>query len=71
MLDELLILVQEGQQLDERRVMEVVKMVTEDVPSPSGVLSDGFPVGRGRMVRTQAHGQQILRRSGRTRSPSG
>ncbi len=58
-LDELLILVQEGQALDEGRVTEVVKMVRDEVPSPSGVLSDGIPVGRGRMVRPKTHGQQI------------
>ncbi|MDX1468708.1 MAG: PhoH family protein [Acidimicrobiia bacterium] len=58
-IDELLILVQEGHQLDESRVNEVVKMVKDEVPSPSGVLSDGIPVGRGRMVRPKTHGQQI------------
>ena len=57
-MDEMLILIQEGQPLDEGRVMEVVKMVTDEVPSPSGVLSDGIPVGRGRMVRPKTHGQQ-------------
>jgi len=57
-LDEMLLLVQEGQTLDERRVTELVKMVTDEVPSPSGVLSDGIPVGRGRMVRPKTHGQQ-------------
>ncbi len=56
-LDELLILIQEGHTLDERRVTEVVKMVSDEVPSPSGVLSDGIPVGRGRMVRPKTHGQ--------------
>lgn len=58
-LDELLILVQEGQVLDEGRVTEVVKMVRDEVPSPSGVLTDGIPVGRGRMVRPKTHGQQV------------
>ena len=58
-LEELLILVQEGQTLDEGRVTEVVKMVRDEVPSPSGVLTDGIPVGRGRMVRPKTHGQQI------------
>ena len=58
-LDELLILVQEGQTLDDGRVTEVVKMVRDEVPSPSGVLTDGIPVGRGRMVRPKTHGQQI------------
>jgi phosphate starvation-inducible protein PhoH and related proteins len=57
-LEELLILVQEGQPLDSARVDEVVKMVIEDVPSPSGVLTDGIPVGRGRMIRPKTHGQQ-------------
>jgi phosphate starvation-inducible PhoH-like protein len=57
-LGELLILVQEGQTLDSGRVDEVVKMVRADVPSPSGVLSDGIPVGRGRMIRPKTHGQQ-------------
>ena len=58
-IDELLILVQEGHPLDEGRVIEVVKMVRDEVPSPSGVLSDGIPVGRGRMIRPKTHGQQI------------
>lgn len=58
-LEELLILVQEGQALDEGRVTEVVKMVRDEVPSPSGVLTDGIPVGRGRMIRPKTHGQQI------------
>lgn len=57
-LDELLILVQEGQTLDQGRVAEVVKMVGDDVPEPSAVLADGIPVGRGRMIRPKTHGQQ-------------
>ncbi len=57
-LDELLILVQEGQPIDDGRVNEVVKMVRDEVPSPSGVLTDGIPVGRGRMIRPKTHGQQ-------------
>ncbi|REK19089.1 MAG: PhoH family protein [Actinobacteria bacterium] len=57
-LDELLILVQEGERLDRGRVDEVVKMVRDDVPSPSTVLRDGIPVGRGRMIRPKTHGQQ-------------
>jgi len=58
-LGELLILVQEGHALNEGRVAEVVKMVSDEVPSPSGVLSDGISVGRGRMIRPKTHGQQI------------
>jgi phosphate starvation-inducible PhoH-like protein len=57
-LDELLILVQEGHALDAGRVTEVVNMVRDEVPSPSGILSDGIPVGRGRMIRPKTHGQQ-------------
>ncbi len=57
-LGELLILVQEGHPLDAGRVDEVVKMVRDEVPSPSGILSDGIPVGRGRMIRPKTHGQQ-------------
>ena len=57
-LAELLILVQEGHRLDSGRVDEVVKMVRDEVPSPSGILTDGIPVGRGRMVRPKTHGQQ-------------
>jgi phosphate starvation-inducible PhoH-like protein len=57
-LDELLILVQEGQSLDSGGVAEVVKMVGDEVPSPSDVLRDGIPVGRGRMIRPKTHGQQ-------------
>ena len=57
-IGELLILIQEGQELDEGRITEVVKMVTDDVPSPAGVLSDGIAVGRGRMIRAKTQGQQ-------------
>jgi phosphate starvation-inducible PhoH-like protein len=56
--DELMILVQEGHPLDVGRVDEVVKMVKDAVPSPSDVLSDGIPVGRGRMIRPKTQGQQ-------------
>jgi phosphate starvation-inducible protein PhoH and related proteins len=57
-LGELLILVQEGHTLDEGRIVEVIKMVTDEIPSPSGVLGDGIAVGRGRMIRPKTHGQQ-------------
>jgi len=55
--EELLILVQEGEGLDADRVDRVIQMVGEDVPSPSGVLTDGVPVGRGKMVRPKTVGQ--------------
>jgi phosphate starvation-inducible PhoH-like protein len=57
-LSELLILVQEGTGLDSDRVARVVRMVRDQVPSPSGVLTDGLAVGRGKMVRPKTHGQQ-------------
>ncbi len=57
-LDELLIVVQEGQQLDEDRVARVIEMVLSDVPSPSGVFTDGIRVGRGKIVRPKTHGQK-------------
>jgi phosphate starvation-inducible PhoH-like protein len=55
--EELLILVQEGQGLDADRVGRVIEMVRDDVPSPSGVLTEGVPVGRGKMVRPKTVGQ--------------
>jgi len=56
-LEELLILVQEGQSLDADRVRRVIQMVEEDVPSPSGILTEGVPVGRGKVVRPKTVGQ--------------
>ncbi len=56
-IKELLILVQEGQRLDAERVERVVSMVRDQVPSPSGVLTDGLVVGRGKMVRPKTRGQ--------------
>ena len=57
-LGELLILVQEGERLDGHRVEQVVHLVREEIPSPSGILTDGLTVGRGRVVRPKTHGQQ-------------
>jgi len=56
-LEELLILVQEGQALDADRVRRVIQMVEDEVPSPSGVLIEGVPVGRGKVVRPKTAGQ--------------
>ena len=58
-IGELLIIIQEGQKLDESRVRQVVQMVREKVPSPSGVLSEGIQVGRGKVVRAKTLGQQL------------
>ena len=59
MLNELLILVQEGQSLAEGRVDSVVQMVRDRVPSPSGVLTEGITVGRGKVVRAKTPNQQF------------
>ena len=57
-VEELLILVQEGQALDEERVVRVIDMVRRDVPSPSGIFKDSIIVGRGRHVRPKTLGQK-------------
>ena len=57
--DELLILIQEGEALDEDRVTRVIDMVKNDVPSPSGVFTDSIKVGRGKHVRPKTHGQKV------------
>ena len=57
-LEELLVLVQEGQSLDSDRVDRVVQMVKEDVPKPSGVFTDAIAVGRGKVVRAKTLGQK-------------
>jgi phosphate starvation-inducible PhoH-like protein len=58
-LNELLILVQEGQSLGDGRVASVVQMVRDRVPSPSGVLTEGITVGRGKVVRAKTPNQQF------------
>jgi phosphate starvation-inducible PhoH-like protein len=57
-LDELLVLVQEGQSLDADRVDRVIDMVKSDVPRPSGVFTDSISVGRGKVVRPKTLGQK-------------
>ena len=57
--DELLILIQEGEALDDDRVARVIDMVKNDVPSPSGVFTDSIKVGRGKHVRPKTHGQKV------------
>ncbi len=56
--EELLILVQEGERLDDDRVTRVIDMVRTEVPSPSGVLTEGVQVGRGKVVRAKTLGQK-------------
>ena len=57
-LEELLVLVQEGQSLDADRVDRVVDMVKADIPKPSGVFTDSISVGRGKIVRPKTLGQK-------------
>ncbi|NNK91994.1 MAG: PhoH family protein [Acidimicrobiia bacterium] len=57
-LEELLILVQEGQQLDVERVRRVVDLVKQDVDKPSGVFTEAIHVGRGKTVRPKTLGQK-------------
>ncbi|MCH8986493.1 MAG: PhoH family protein [Acidobacteria bacterium] len=57
-LDELLILVQEGQGLSADRVERLVDLVLRDVPSPSGVFTETIRVGRGKTVRPKTLGQK-------------
>ncbi len=56
--EELLVLVQEGQQLDENQVRRVVDMVRSDVPAPSGIFTEGVPVGRGKIIRAKSLNQK-------------
>ena len=56
--DELLILVQEGEALDDDRVNRVIELVKQEVPSPSGIFTDAIRVGRGRQVRPKTFGQK-------------
>ena len=57
-VQELLIIVQEGQPLEPGQVERVVDMVREDVPSPAGVFTEGLAVGRGRFVHAKTAGQK-------------
>jgi phosphate starvation-inducible PhoH-like protein len=57
-LEELLVLVQEGQSLDADRVDRVIDMVKSDVPKPSGVFTESIAVGRGKIVRPKTLGQK-------------
>jgi phosphate starvation-inducible PhoH-like protein len=57
-LEELLVLVREGQTLDADRVQRVIDLVKADVSSPSAVFSDGVAVGRGKVVRPKTLNQK-------------
>ncbi len=57
-LEEMLIIVQEGQQLDADRVSRVIELERKDEPNPAGVFTDSIAVGRGRHVRPKTFGQK-------------
>lgn len=57
-VDELILLLLDGQQIDEDRVQRVIDMVNSNVPSPSDVLIGGIPVARGRLIRPKTLGQR-------------
>ncbi|MFH1330156.1 MAG: PhoH family protein [Actinomycetota bacterium] len=56
--EELLVLVGEGQRLDEDRVRRVVDLVKARVPNPAGIFTDGVPVSRGKVVRPKSLNQK-------------
>jgi phosphate starvation-inducible protein PhoH and related proteins len=56
--EQLLVLAGEGQPLDEDRVRRVIDLVKARVPNPSGVFTDGVPVGRGKVVRAKSLNQK-------------
>ena len=57
-IQELLVLVEQGQELEPDRIDQVVNMVKQDVPSPSAVFTEAIKVGRGRVVRPKTLGQK-------------
>ncbi len=57
-VEELLIIVQEGQPLEPGQVKRVVTMVRDEVPSPAGIFTDGIGVGRGKVVHAKTAGQK-------------
>jgi len=57
-LEEMLIIVQEGQPLDADCVSRVIELVRKDAPSPSSVCTESITVGRARHVRPKTFGQK-------------
>ena len=57
-LEELLVLVREGQTLDADRVQRVIELVKADITSPSAVFSDGVTVGRGKVIHPKTLNQK-------------
>ncbi len=57
-ISELLLMIQQGASLDDDGVRRVIEMVNDDVTSPSEVLSEVVPVGRGKVIRPKTQGQR-------------
>ena len=57
-ISELLLMIQQGASLDDDGVRRVIEMVNEDVKSPSDVLNEAVPVGRGKVIRPKTQGQR-------------
>ena len=56
-VEELLMLIQQGLSLEPEGVRRVINMVNDAVPSPSGVLGEAIQVGRGKVIRPKTVGQ--------------
>jgi len=56
--EELLMLLGEGQRLDEDRVRRIIDLVKSDVANPSEVFTDGIDVGRGKIIRAKSLNQK-------------
>jgi phosphate starvation-inducible PhoH-like protein len=57
-VQELLVMVQQGATLESDAVERVIEMVNDHEPSPSGILGESVPVGRGKVVRPKTKGQR-------------
>lgn len=57
-IEELLLMIQQGAALDDSGIERVIQMVHDDEPSPSDVLSEAVPVGHGKVIRPKTKGQR-------------
>lgn len=56
-VEELLMMLQQGLDLESEAVHRVIEMVNDQVPSPSGILGTTITVGRGKVIRPKTPGQ--------------
>ncbi len=56
-VEELLMVLQQGLSLESDEVNRVIQMVDDNVPSPSGILGTTVKVGRGKVIRPKTTGQ--------------